>query len=419
MDSKAVPRTEFSFRFFSKTPMALSLLTDSLNRSISEIYLYFTDTPVNFNVCSVPNFSAHPFSVAHNKDVISFEEIDMPVYPSECFVSASPIVAGSEPLDPEHPIAQLYKEQFVIRLDVSIPVEQPDICYEHLKNALTNILENADVPDVTLLSITLDKECSSFPFSVLGCLPNNASGSYSYMPLALPYDRKISHVSVTDKCWAVDGVISNDCIARDMQKIMYGSDALFMSCEDDQVSRCRRIMMDGEKYRLTTLFLQTDNTDLPALLVCDSGFPVWYTCFEDGLLSIERVIFCPQSKTVQSLFNALSYYPSSMMFGDMDSSEINWLFMASKLEIVKSFIAEGSEVFSYLDGDGTLIYEFFVLREDQLLAPCFKGSYDVLIRFFEQIEHTVTKGDVNSALILADDLGCSHSNSDSFEFDVI
>jgi hypothetical protein len=419
MDSKVLPlpqRTEFSFRFFSTDTEHLALLTDSLSRVISEIYFYFPETPVNFSVNAVPCFNKYPLSKKHGDDVIAFDIIDIPVYFTKSFFSGSAITDESVEEDSNSAIAILYKEQFVVRLDVSIPKNQTETTYLHMKNALSNILQNADVPNVSLLSLVLDKECAEFPFSVVECLPTSREKGHAYMPLKMPFKRTSSSTSVFSRGWIDDnGFLSSVDIERDLAFNMGGSDALFTSkTPTGEDVRTRVLSLGGKKVRLRTKYAVSEWALKVSLAVCNKGLPIWSVSNDDSITSLERIVFCPQFSDVKSVIKSQADFPVNMMFGDMAGSELNWVFLASKIKPLSTWMQDGAEIYRLIADDGSVSYNFSVIHDAGGLTPCFEGTEPVLITYLEKLIEKVIPLDCSAALQLAQELGCAPAEFGEF-----
>lgn len=411
----------FVFRFHAKDPAKLATLSGSLNRAISDVYSFFTKIPSNFMVYNGKvDFLRYPLAAESNFDTIVFDEVDMKVYATDTYL-CSENLKGSHLLESgenENMFSLLYKEQFVVSFEATIKQNAKPEDIDNFKSIVQNILQNADVGGVNLLSVAFDKDSDALPFSPMDLIPPKVSTTPTYQPLKLPFVRVNSTLSVHDRGWTNKSQdLSHSCLERDMLERMDG-DFVSFSCldkDDIEFETTKIASRDGTLRINTTYICGIETVNQPALLTDANNNPVWVISiiedFEGGEdmqnLLLSRVVALPSKNDIATTFKSQSDYPVMPMFGDYFGADINYLLLAMKGSNIASWIEYGMECNRDVMADGTVEYEVYLADELGGQSACFVGCFEKMSQFLSRVESEANLEDQDSPFDIAEDMGCS------------
>lgn len=411
----------FVFRFFAKDPAKLATLSASLNRSISDIYSFFTQIPANFLVSNGKlDFLRYPLAVESNFDTMVFDEIDMELFATDTFLSTEEL-PGSESLgkgEDENLFSLMYKEQFVVSLEASIKQGASTADLESFKVLLQNILQNADIEGVTLLSVAFDKTADALPFTPTDVIPENAGEAYAYQPLKLPFVRTNSALSMHDRGWVnEDAELALGCLERDMLTRMEGDFVRFGCLDEEGIEFDTNVMAhrDGTLRVNTTYLCGIEELEQPALVVDANGNPVWTITLLDDTkgevgkqnLLLSRMVALPAKNDVETTFNSQSHYPVMPMFGDYFGADINYMLLAMKNSNLASWVEYGMECNRDIMADGSAEYEVYLADELGGQSGCFVGNFEQMQEFLARVEKEAPSDDLDAPFDIAEEMGCS------------
>lgn len=422
----------FVFRFFAKDPAKLATLSASLNRSISDIYSFFTQIPANFLVSNGKiDFLRYPLAVDSNFDTMVFDEIDMQIFATDTYLCTEAL-PGSQRLESgedENLFSLMYKEQFVVSLEASIKQGASKADLESFKVLLQNILQNADIEGVTLLSVAFDKNVDALPFTPTDVIPENAGEAYASQPLKLPFVRTNSTLPISKLGWAnKDQELAIGCFERDMLTRMEG-DFVSFGCRDDEGVEFDTTEIehrDGTLRVNTTYLCGIEDLEQPALLSDANDNPVWViTLLDDKVgqegkqnLLLSRIVALPSCNDVETTFKSQSHYPIMPMFGDYFGADINYMLLAMKNSNLAAWVEYGMECNRDIMADGTAEYEVYLADELGGQSGCFVGNFEQMQEFLVRVEAEAPTEDLDAPFDIADDMGCSPLSAD-IEQDVL
>lgn len=367
------------------------------------------------------DFLRYPLAAESDYDTIVFDEVDMKVYATDTFLCTEKL-KGSQLLESganENIFSLLYKEQFVVSFEATIKQNAKAEDIDNFKSIVQNILQNADVGGVNLLSVAFDKDAGVLPFSPTDLIPTKASTTPSYQPLKLPFVRVNNTLSIHDRGWTNKNAdLSHGCLERDMLERMEGDFVSFSCLDNDNVElEATRIASEDGTLRINTTYIcGVETINKPALLTDANNNPVWVISIIEGAekdhdskqnLLLSRVIALPSKNDIETTFKSQSDYPVMPMFGDYFGADINYLLLAMKGSNIASWIEYGMECNRDVMADGTVEYEVYLADDMGGQSACFVGCFEKMNEFLSRVESEAFLEDQDAPFEIAEDMGCS------------
>jgi len=322
----------------------------------------------------------------------------------------------------ENLFSLLYKEQFVVRFEATIKKEATNKELESFKSIVHNIIQNADIEGVNLLSVAFDKEVDALPFSPKDLIPEKKHGVYAYQPLNLPFVRESHFLTSCDRGWTGENKeLSYSCLERDMITRMDGDFVSFSCFDDDDVEiETPKIKAQGVTVRINTTYIcGIEDLEKPALITDSNNNPIWVIALTDELdneedkenLLLSRVVALPSKNDVLKTFESQSSYPLMPMFGDMFGADINYLLLSIKSSRISSWIEYGMECVRNVLNDGKMEYEVYLADEMGSQSVCFIGDFEKMGEFLNRVNLEAIIEDQDAPFDIAEDMGCSPSST--------
>tara|TARA_B100000949_G_C14266951_1_gene445460 strand:+ start:128 stop:1525 length:1398 start_codon:yes stop_codon:yes gene_type:complete len=374
---------EIHFRFLCKKDTAEPRLIDAVRRSWIEWLSHCNEMPLMVDVSNTPNFTLYPLSPSN--DYVT----EWCTNPVEVYTNGNILIGGKiadkdfKRLPDDGVVVKLYQEQHVQRVSFYL---LDDTHHDSMEEAIKNILDNADMDDVELLSMQTvsNYEDGRVPINVDYVVPEEKVKSVSHPIFGLlPREREVAELSPCG--WLKDG---RDFDAY-MSYLFDNGTPLparllgYANPDDDKdtsIAGFEEIQLGDEDFlmKLQTLYV-------PAGVAADgvadksylagSGenkleqlphvygqrlngmvYPAWVFSSDNDVNHLTRVVTIPSLKTVNETFYAARTYPASSMFGECDGFQYELLLRESEIPTVPDLMYSGMSIVRDVESSGKVLF---------------------------------------------------------------
>ncbi|OUV22208.1 MAG: hypothetical protein CBC55_05285 [Gammaproteobacteria bacterium TMED95] len=307
------------FRFFADRPAQQKVLSQSLNRTANELLsLFGTTCRLIIDVASSPDISNYPFTKANNTHVTENTGFDFSVYSNGHVISGDPSASNNmNELPNQDFLSLLYKEQFVFRVEVRVDLERSSI--DAFQNAMENLIDNATMPGVSLLSIESTNSTMIDSVELMLRAGKNASqpllGLKNEEPKLHSLNKVVGSDSLNDLSASIHSMIQSQ------------------SGYTAQVNGKDSFDLDGRKTSLLTIVTEKltprESEDRRVGIVgSHRGVMVFPTWVKFGLVMkgerrtfLSRIVEVPEFLSVEEGFENCRSYPVNHFFSDLEGAE--------------------------------------------------------------------------------------------------
>lgn len=405
-------KIEIHFRFLCQTPAVEKLLIDSMSRAWTEISQFFYNQPITADLGNTYNDTLFPFTKKNKDRVTSLEIWEPEVYQSDFGICGSPNALGfsiEKPLKNKK-IKTIYNEQFVYRASIFVTHEEYDI--QVVEDVIYNLLQNTDIPGVTILSIEDKSNDKNHNLDISNILPE-LSSYFCYQPIncrkrgdAISVD--INKMPWIDNCnlmtdWSCDpNIVLTDFIYEDDNNEILMGPSFPIKTENKQF----------EKITLETLIGHCGDFGSEVQLLSSQyngfDFPIWKMALFESELILARVINIPSSSSIEGAMEQARNYPSLSKFGDRWGTEYIEALLSCDVESISGIILDEISLERDMDFDGNAVFSIDVYGHNENLISVFIGGEDLLCLFFEKVvqyENEISPINLEGLMSISSDLG--------------
>lgn len=333
------------FRYLCPTPAMDTEFRLSVERAWQELLGYYSKVPLWVVVNHGLRAHLYPFSHSPLSKVFDFSSASVPVYKHGNWISGAKL-PGAELLPTNSYASMLYAEQFVVTLSIffiSASEESPHPSMD----VLVNLLENAAVPGVSMLSLEEVGDVDSFGVDVEQLISVGEKGGTNVRlktPSRLPCDvTSLEALLETMGAAALDDLYSGSLTQG--EAFIYGSTTynesnghVFENEQEDYL-----YAFDGCGVRFVTCLMNVkdsnvpEKSDLPSLLshvTSERNWPCWH--MQTDLINeqehsvFSRLIFLPDTNmSLSDCVRVWRHYPSMSFFSDISGTELTGIMRAN------------------------------------------------------------------------------------------
>ncbi|MEG3765042.1 hypothetical protein [Alteromonas sp. 14N.309.X.WAT.G.H12] len=379
-----------NFRFVMAEPTDERKLTDSIERTVEELScLYGSHCQFFCDFTSNIDTTKYPFFKTDDADVVVQERsqplLDFPVYSNGRLISADRNIADNmEELPPDEFITLSYKEQFVFRVTVWVNEERTE--HEAFVNMLTNLVDNASLPSVNLLSI----EASS-SFIDLNSLLSRQKCKKAQPILGLKNRSPRSFVPFgKSKQAALQGVV-DDLLASTERS----HEALI------QLAETRSVDLGSEKIQFLTSMGYKRHDKLAevaagiSLLSTKPStrlYPIWICVAiesaEHGrITTFFRYLELPPFDLVEAGFELARSYPVSGLFNNKGGGEYNRVLQLMLGRKFDQFLEYGIGLYKNVTKEGQVLFKLAIhtTEHDEAATLLYEGSEIEVCNYLQEL----------------------------------
>lgn len=348
-----------NFRFFCEKDTSMSKLMNSIERAWREINTLYPNIPILVDDGNLLNKTIYPFCVNEANQLNVYDTYIKKVFRTGNTIhGGGPVSLASEEL-PNDFLTMVYNEQFVFRLTVFY-YEGIDSGEFPVGNIITNLLENADVGGVSLLSAELNENhVNSFPYSVNDLVPSFRGNS------SLPIKGEHFEASSSDYPYSLTGF---PCETDNKGIVIQATANCVTIDESAQLSVDENIgfIIGSQKTKFISRVWSSDEVkDITIFGVPgeDRIYPVWE--IEHGFFV--RSLIVPKVDTVDEAFRISKKYPTTPALGEVLGCGLQTILFYSSIPVVSDLIGDGVVIEEYVDENDEICFILFLETEN---APC-------------------------------------------------
>ena len=313
-----------NFRFTVDQPQHEDELAKSMYRTADELSSLFGENcSLSFDTSSALDLSVFPFTKSEESHVILNQGFDFPVFSDGKVICADDTLdANLKPLPNDDFISLAYREQFVFRVLVFVDTERTNM--ESFNHALGNIIDNACIDGVRLLSIEVSSQFID-GVSLMMRESRSVAQPVTGMPKRAPKCHSLHELlggkSMISLSEAVQGIM-HDLVGYEARIIDHnGDDASTFNLNGQPVSFLTIVTNQLGKDS----FDGNADAGMLSTHVDNRLLPIWlkYGIVTNGERKtvLARIVNVPEFQTVEEGFSLARSYPVSHFFNDFEGSE--------------------------------------------------------------------------------------------------